>query len=354
MKDWKKATVGSGTSIRDTLRIIDESFLQIALVVDDDGRLLGTVTDGDVRRGLLRGLGLDSPVRDVANTKPVVASRGNDAAALQRLMKERSVRQVPLVDAAGRLVGLELLDELAAAPRRDNLVVLMAGGLGARLRPLTETCPKPLLHVGGKPILEIILEGFLAHGFRRFAISVNYMAQMIEAHFGDGSAWGADISYLRESIRLGTAGALSLLPARPEAPVLVMNGDLLTKVNFAALLDFHNENRAQATICVREYDLKVPFGVVEVEDNRLAALHEKPVQKFFVNAGIYVLEPGVVARIPRDAPYDMTTLFERLVEEGERPTVFPIREYWLDIGQMGDYERAVGEYGSMAGEQCRD
>jgi dTDP-glucose pyrophosphorylase len=354
MKDWKKATVAPEITIRETLRIIDRTSLQIALLVDAQGRLLGTVTDGDVRRGLLKGLDLDSPVTEVANTRPIVASMDEDPASLQRLMIERSVRQVPLVDSAGRLMGLELLKDLVARPQRENLVVLMAGGLGTRLRPLTESCPKPLLQVGGKPILEIIMEGLAASGFRRFAISVNYKAEMIESHFGDGSAWGLDISYLREPSRLGTAGALTLLPEALETPILVMNGDLLTKLNFAALLDFHAELGAKATICVREYDFEVPFGVVEVEGDRLTALHEKPVQKFLVNAGIYVLEPAAVARIPRGEPFDMTTLFQRLVEEGERPAVFPIREYWLDIGHMGDYQRAAGEFVKLAGEDCLD
>lgn len=344
MKDWKKAAVAPGATIRETLRVIDQSVTQVALVVDSTDRLIGTVTDGDVRRGLLRGLSLDQTVDHVTNVNPIVVDAGEDASTIQRVMRDRCINQVPLLDDHGRVVGLKLLKEYLAAPKYDNFVVLMAGGLGTRLRPLTETCPKPLLQIGGKPILEIILENFKSQGFRRFAIAVNYMAEMIEDHFGDGSSWGVDINYLREQSRLGTAGALRLLPETPSKPIIVMNGDLLTKVNFGHLLDYHIEFKAKATICIREYDIKVPFGIVEVQEHHLVALQEKPVQKFFVNAGIYVLEPEVLQAIPLDVPYDMTTLFEGLVTRRELPAVFPVREYWLDIGQLDDYQRALEDF----------
>lgn len=341
MKDWKKAAVAPGASIRETLRVIDLSVTQVALVVDADGHLKGTVTDGDVRRGLLRGLSLDQPVELVTNVHPTVAHAGDDAATIQRIMRERSISQLPLLDDQGRVMSLQLLKEYLALPKYDNLVVLMAGGLGTRLKPLTETCPKPLLQIGGKPILQIILESFRSQGFRKFAISVNYKAEMIESHFGDGSEHGVEISYIREPSRLGTGGALRLLPELPGKPIIVMNGDLLTKVNFGHLLDYHAKFKAKATICVREYDMKVPFGIVQVQGDHLLDLQEKPVQRFFVNAGIYVLEPEVISHIPEDTAYDMPTLFQELSAKGERPAVFPIREYWLDIGQMDDYERAM-------------
>ena len=344
MKEWKNAVVTPGATIRETLRIIDLSVTQIALVVDSDGRLTGTVTDGDIRRGLLRGLILDDSVELVANTHPIVAHAGDDPSTIQRIMRNRSVYQIPIVDEKCCLVGLELLKEYLVETKHDNIVVLMAGGLGTRLKPLTETCPKPLLQVGGKPILEIILESFKFQGFRRFAIAVNYMAEMIEGYFGDGTSWEVDISYLRERSRLGTAGALRLLPELPSQPIIVMNGDLLTKVNFKNLLDYHSESKTKATLCVREYDIKVPFGIVEVKENHLVALHEKPVQKFFVNAGVYVLEPDVIKKIPPNKPYDMTSLLEGMVAQGDHPAVFPIREYWLDIGQADDYQRALDDY----------
>ncbi len=344
MKNWKKASVAPGATIRETLRVIDQSVTQVALVVDSTDRLIGTVTDGDVRRGLLRGLSLDRSVDLVTNVNPIVVNAGEDATTIQRIMHDQCVNQIPLLDDQGRVVSLELLKEYMATATHDNLVVIMAGGMGTRLRPLTETCPKPLLQIGGKPILEIILESFKSQGFSRFSIAVNYMSEMIEDHFGDGSAWGVDISYLREQSKLGTAGALGLLPEFPNKPFIVMNGDLLTKVNFGNLLDYHVEFKAKATICVREYDVKVPFGIVEVQEHHLIALQEKPVQKFFVNAGIYVLEPEVIAAIPPNVPYDMTTLCEELVSRKELPAVFPIREYWLDIGQIDDYRQAMEDF----------
>jgi NDP-sugar pyrophosphorylase family protein len=239
---------------------------------------------------------------------------------------------------------VELLDYLLEAPERENWVVLMAGGLGTRLAPLTDNCPKPLLKVGNKPILETIIENFISHGFKRFYLSVNYKAEMIEEYFGDGSRWGAEIRYLREDKKMGTAGALGLIPEPLTQPFLVMNGDLLTKVNFSQLLNFHQEQNAHATMCVREYDFQVPYGVVSVDKHRIKSIEEKPVHRFFVNAGIYVLDPEAVSLIPADMPYDMTSLFEQMTANEREVIAFPVREYWLDIGHRDDFERAAGDF----------
>lgn len=349
----KEFLLSPSDSIRRAMAAINAASPQCGLVVDGQGRLVGSLTDGDVRRGLLAGVQLDEPVERVMFKTPLAAPQAISQDQARVLMRGRQVKFLPLLDEERRVVGLATLESLEDR-RQENLVVLMAGGLGTRLRPLTDSCPKPLLQIGGKPILEIILEGFAAHGFHRFAIAVNYKAEMIESHFGNGSNWGVEISYLREPRRLGTAGALSLLPKQERLPLLVMNGDLLTKIHYGYLMDFHAELGGKATICVREYDVKVPFGVVEIKDHRLTALHEKPVQKFFVNAGIYVLEPEVLSLIPPGEQYDMTTLFAELLEKGERPAVFPVREYWLDIGQMGDYLRATGEYGELLGSGAND
>lgn len=343
-----------GDSIRQAVAAMNAASPQCGLVLDEAGRLVGTLTDGDVRRGILAGVQLDEPVERIMFRTPTTASRDLPLEQARALMRARQVKFLPLLAPEGALAGLAVLEAFAGPLAEENLVVLMAGGLGQRLRPLTDDCPKPMLRIGSKPILEIILEGLVAHGFHRFALAVNYKAEMIEAHFGSGEDWGVEISYLREPCRLGTAGALSLLSEKESAPLLVMNGDLLTKINYGFLLDFHAELGAKATICVREYDVKVPFGVVEIKEHRLTALHEKPVQKFFVNAGIYVLEPEALAVIPPGEQYDMTTLFAELLERGERPAVFPIREYWLDIGQMGDYLRASGEYGELCGNGGND
>ena len=347
MRNWMSACIGPATSIRDTIRKIEESSLQIALVVAEDQKLLGTVTDGDIRRGLLKGMSLDDSAEKVMNRKPTCAGPGDDRDRILATLRERCIHQIPIIDAAGRLVGLEVLDKLLNPATRPNWVVLMAGGLGARLSPLTDECPKPMLEIGGRPILETILASFVQHGFRQFYISVNHHAPAIMEHFQDGKRWSVDIQYLREASALGTAGALSLLPQAPEHPILVMNGDVLTKVNFAQLLDFHVKGGAKGTMCVREYAHQVPYGVIHLDGYQILQIEEKPSQKVFVNAGIYVLEPEALKLVPQDRPFDMTTLFERLVEEKLSTAVFPLREYWLDVGQHSDLARAVGEFYSV-------
>lgn len=344
MAQWLDVVVSPDTPLNEAIKRIDASALQVALVLDGERHLVGMVTDGDIRRALLAGHGLDIPVRRVMNDHPRSMPEGTSRDDLVAMMRRHSIRHIPLVGADGHVSGLATADGLAGHGRRDNWVVLMAGGLGSRLRPLTDDCPKPMLKVGDKPLLQTILEKFIDDGFHRFYISVNYMADRIIEHFGDGRQWGVEIAYLHETQRLGTAGALSLLPSVPTEPLLVMNGDLLTKVNFRQLLDFHIDHRSEATMCVREYDFQVPYGVVTSEGHRIVSIDEKPIHHVFVNAGIYVIEPSAVERIPRDQFFDMPTLFTQLVQGGQETAVFPIREYWLDIGHMADYQRANGEY----------
>jgi dTDP-glucose pyrophosphorylase/predicted transcriptional regulator len=341
MKNLKELLVRPAASIRDAIERIDVGSMQIALVVDETGRLVGTVTDGDVRRGLLRGIGLEQPVDRVMNPKPTVAHVSQDRDSVKALMRSTGLRQIPILDDDGRVIDLiELMNEFISGATRDNWVVLMAGGLGTRLRPLTEDVPKPLLPVGGRPLIENIVTRMVEQGFRRFFISVNYKGDMIKAHFGDGSRWAAQIDYLEEPMRLGTAGALSLLPAVPRSPFLVVNADLLTKVNFSQLIDFHIHHASRATMCVREHDLKVPFGVVTLDEHHVIAIDEKPTHRFFINAGIYLLEPSVLDYARPNTYMDMTTLFEQLIRDGASISAFPIREYWRDIGQHDDLERA--------------
>lgn len=344
MKDWKKVLVSPSTPMLQAIKIIDVSSLQIALVVDGEGRLKGTVTDGDIRRGLLKGITLERHVSEVMNQSPTVARLNDGKENILSLMKTKELRQIPVLDDSGVVVGVEFLDELIQLRKRDNRVVLMAGGVGSRLRPLTDECPKPLLKVGSKPILETIIENFIEYGFHCFTLSVNYKAEMLKDYFGDGSRWGVEISYLHEGKAMGTAGPLGLLPEKPSQPILVMNGDLLTKVNFQQLLDYHQEQVAQATMCVREYTFQIPYGVAKMEKHRLIDIEEKPVQQYFVSAGIYVLEPGTLNLIPADAYFDMPDLFKRIIAKRMEVATFPIREYWLDIGRMEDLERAKGEY----------
>jgi len=305
------------------------------------------VTDGDIRRGILKGLAFSEPVRQIMNPRPTVMAGDSGREMALAMMKRKGLHHLPLVDGEGVVIGLDTLDEMIQSRVKDNWVVLMAGGLGSRLRPLTQDCPKPMLKVGNKPLLETIIENFVEHGFRRFYISVNYMAEVVKSYFGDGSRFGIEIRYLHESKRLGTAGALSLLPEAPGEPLFVMNGDLLTKVNFGQLLDFHLTHGALATMCVREYDHQVPYGVVKIDNHRITGIEEKPVQRFFVNAGIYVLAPEALRFIPAQEALDMPALFQQMIVQGRETVVFPVREYWLDVGHLADYERANGEYQSV-------
>jgi dTDP-glucose pyrophosphorylase len=334
------------TTILKAIEVIEKSALQVAVVVDSEKHILGLVTDGDIRRGILGNISLEAPVEKVMNRTPVIARQDQSSDDILEIMRSNRFHHIPVVDGSNCLVGLVTIDDLikSGSRARDNWVVLMAGGLGTRLRPLTEECPKPLLKIGNRPILETILLNFKEHGFRRFYLTVNYMADMIKEYFGNGSKWGVEIRYIQENIRMGTAGALSLLPEKPESAVFVMNGDLLTNVNFGSMLDFHLEHEAYATMCVREYDYQVPYGVVNVDQHHLKSIVEKPLQHFFVNAGIYILNPNALDYIPENSFFDMPELFERLVRENAETIVFPIREYWLDIGRMEDYDRANGEY----------
>lgn len=335
--------VEPATAILDVIKIIDARRTQIALV-HREGHLVGTVTDGDVRRGILAGIPFDAPVSKVMNTSPVTAPAKTTNDEAIEIMKKHSIHQLPLVDETGKIVDLKFLDDIWRRPGEENWVVLMAGGLGQRLRPLTEECPKPMLRVGGRPILETILTGFLEHGFRHILISVNYKADSIKEYFGDGREWDAEISYIDESERGGTAGALALLPDRPRKPFFVMNGDVLTKVNFRQLMQFHTEHAALATMGVREYRLKIPYGVVTMNDLVVGAIDEKPEQKFFVNAGIYVLDPGALDHLDGDRVIDMPQLFQRMMARGHAPAAFPLREYWIDIGRMDDVEQAESDF----------
>ena len=341
---WQDAVVGEDLPLLDAIARLDAAALQILIVTDAEGRLAGTLTDGDVRRAILRQLSLDSPVADAMHRSPTTIPVGASREEAIGRMRERRLRHLPIIDGGGRPVGLELLDEVAAPATRPNAVVLMAGGLGTRLRPLTETTPKPLLRVGGRPLLETIVESFADHGFTRFFLSINYRADQVEAYFGDGSQLGVEVDYLREDEALGTAGALSLLPEAPTEPIVVMNGDILTRLDFGQLIDFHSRTHAELTMCVREYEMQVPYGVVEVEGERVTSLVEKPTARHFVNAGIYVLAPSLIANIRRGERLDMTDLAQRVMAGNGRLSAFPIREYWLDIGHLKDYERAQADF----------
>lgn len=349
MTDLADVLISQDMPIVKALEKLVRNMRQIVLVVDEDRRLLGTVTDGDVRRGLLRQIDLEQPVSEIMNDSPATVPPETTKSACLRIMQEREYLQLPVVDEDGTVVGLEVLSDLLRENRFENPVVILAGGKGSRLMPLTQDTPKPMLPVGGRPMLETIIEGFAQTGFSRFYLSVNYKSELIEEHFKDGSDLGVRIDYIREEQPLGTAGALSRLPQKPDLPVIVMNGDVLTSVDFEQLVSFHREQKADATMCVREYDFEVPYGVARTDGTRLVGISEKPVQKFFVNAGIYLLNPDMLDFIPKDTPFDMPELFERVMAAGMTASVFPLREYWMDIGRLSDFEQAQRDFPEIFG-----
>ena len=334
-------------TIREALEIIDKGSMQIALVVDEKNKLLGTITDGDIRRGILRGLDINSSIETIIYKKPAVAKINNTKEEILRIALKRKLHQIPIVDDDGVVLDLKEIEELIEPKIRTNKVILMVGGLGTRLRPLTKDMPKPMLKVGNKPILQTIVEKFAEYGFVNITMCVNFNASIIRDYFGDGKEFGVNIDYVLEQKRMGTAGALSLLKERPSEPFFVMNGDLLTNVNFEHIFNYHTLHKATATMCVREYDYEVPYGVVKMNDNKITAIAEKPVQKFFVSAGIYMLSPEILDLIPQDEFYDMPTLFEKAIAQDKNVISFPIHEYWIDIGRLEEYQKANEEYAKI-------
>lgn len=342
---WKKSLVMVTANVGQIIRNLDESKLQIALVISDAGSLLGTITDGDIRRGLLRGLSLSSPIDSIIHRDPLVVPSRFDRETVLQIMQSNRIRHMPVVDDSHRVVGLHTLEMVSSRVARPNLMVIMAGGQGSRLRPYTENCPKPLLPVGGKPMLEHIIERARAEGFSHFMIAVHYLGDMIEAHFGDGSRWQVQIEYLREEAPLGTAGALGFLSPRPEMPFLVSNGDVLTDIRYGELLDFHCRHRASATMAVRLHEWQHPFGVVHTKGVDIVDIEEKPVSRSHINAGVYVLEPSTLDALIVGEQCDMPTLFCRTQARAARTIVYPMHEPWLDVGRVDDYtsaQEAVG------------
>jgi len=347
MKNIENILVHETTSIREVLTIIDAGAVQIALVVDVSQKLIGTVTDGDIRRGLLKGLTLDDTIESIVFRTPTTAKLSDSKENIIKKSLVKKLHQIPIVDEQNCVVGLKEIEELVKPKVKPNKVILMVGGLGTRLHPLTQDTPKPLLKVGDKPILQTIVERFADYGFIQIVMCINYKGHMIQDYFGDGHKFGVQIEYVLEEERMGTAGALSLLNHVPSEPFFVMNGDLLTNVNFESLLNYHQAQNAQATMCVREYDFQVPYGVVSVDGNKVTSIEEKPVHKFFVSAGIYMLSPSALNLIPSNQYYDMPTLFEKIISSNESVVSFPIHEYWLDIGRMSEYDQANREYGEV-------
>lgn len=338
--DVSKITIPEDAPMRRAIEIIDRSGLKIALVVCPDRKLIGIVTDGDIRRALLAERSLDTPVGEFMRRQPRAALLGTDKGVLLNRLRHEQILHLPIVDESGELKDLAYLPLFEQLSNNDNQVIVMAGGLGTRLRPLTESLPKPLIPVRGRPLIDGIIDNLVAQGFTDITFCVNYLGHMLEDHLEDGTKYGARFSYVREEQRLGTAGALALLPSKPNTSFFVMNADIVTTVDFQAMLEFHKSSSVVASIAVNSFTYEVPFGVVEIDGKNLSRIREKPQYNFLVNAGIYLLEPSALGVVPVDTYYDMTTLFEDLIANDMPAAVFPVRENWIDIGRPEDLMRA--------------
>lgn len=348
-RDFSSLVVSQDTTLRNVISCIDKNGKGIAIVLDNDNHLIATVTDGDIRRAILAGIDVDLTINDLLHRRaqtspegPITAPLGTSDANLLHIMAETTVRHIPLVDAENRVVDVALLSELVKEFELPLRAVVMAGGFGTRLRPLTDEIPKPMLPIGNRPLLELIVEQLREAGIRQVNVATHYKGEVISEHFKDGQDFGVDIRYVKEDQPLGTVGALSLLEESDE-PMLVINGDILTRVDFRAMLQFHREHNADLTVAVRQYELSVPYGVVDTDGVAVRGIYEKPVVKQFINAGIYLLNPAVKLMIPNGQPYDIPDLIQLLLKEARTVVCFPIREYWLDIGKADHYDQAKSD-----------
>lgn len=337
---WRTTVLPLNSSIKQAIAKLNDTGLQIILALDENDILLGTVTDGDIRRGLLRGLTLDEPIESVMRSNSLLVPPEMSRDIVLQFMHANRVRQLPVVDANHKVVGLHFWDEIDSSVARPNLMVIMAGGLGTRLRPHTETCPKPMLPVAGKPMLEHIIVRAKEEGFGYFILAIHYLGHLVEEYFGNGEQLDVRIDYLKETTPLGTAGALGLLNPRPELPFVVTNGDVLSDVKYGELLDFHARHAAVATMAVRLYEWQHPFGVVQTRGLDIIGFEEKPIARTHINAGIYALSPEALAAMTPNSSYDMPSLFEQLQSVGKRTVAYPMHEPWLDVGRPDDLQRA--------------
>jgi len=333
---WHQAILPVNATIDQVIRNLDKIAIKIVLVANEAGVLEGTISDGDIRRGLLKGLGMNSSIASIIHRNALVVPPELGRELVMQLMVANKIQQIPVVDEQQHVVGLHLWDEVATSSARSNLMVIMAGGMGTRLHPHTENCPKPLLSVAGKPILEHIIERAKQDGFNQFVLAIHYLGHMIEEYFGNGERLGVQINYLREESPLGTAGALGLLNPFPDAPFVVTNGDVITDIRYGELLDFHTKHAAAATMAVRIHEWQHPFGVVQTRGVEIVGFEEKPIARSHINAGVYALDPEALNVLTADAHCDMPTLFERLQAKAQRTVAYPMHEPWLDVGRPDD------------------
>ena len=341
-----KDTISPDINILMAIEAIEKSFRRMVVACDDNGRLLGSLTDGDIRRCILRGCDLKSNIKEALNSEPIVAKENTSKIELYKLMRKNNVLAIPLVDNQSKFVRLvdikEIYSEvnLPLPEQTFKCVVIMAGGLGSRLRPLTNAMPKPMLEIGGLPLLERQIKLLSKFGIKKIYLSVNYLSDIISNYFKDGSEFGLQIKYLRETNKTGTAGSLSLLDELPSGPFLVLNGDILTNFNINGLYEFHSSQKSDLTVASVDYSISVPYGTLNVNGTKLESIVEKPTIRYLCNAGIYVLNPNCIKHIPKGKEYNMTDLISSYICKSKNINVFPLHEYWMDIGNIDDLNKA--------------
>lgn len=351
---WRNAILDSNATVEQAIENLNNFSLQIVLIVSDNGALEGTVCDGDLRRGLLRGLTMQSSIGEVVNRNPLVVPRDLGIDMIKRIMSANNIRQIPIVDERNSLVGLHLWDLILKPEERLNTMIVMAGGQGKRLRPYTEDCPKPMLHVAGKPMLEHILLKGIEEGFSSFIISVGYLGHMIQEYFENGHKLGVNIEYIEESEPLGTAGSLSLVERAFELPIVVTNGDVISNICYQKILNFHTQNQACATMAVYAHEWQNPYGVVQMNGIDIVGFEEKPVVSSHINAGVYGLSSCALQYLKKNSYCDMPTLFERLKNDKQRIVAYPMHEDWIDVGRPGDLLKANEDNGISEATRLRD
>ena len=344
---WRKAVLPETSTVGEVISNLDNIGFRIALVVDKDNKFLGTISDGDIRRGLLKGLNLDSPINDIIFRNPLVVPPGISRDLVVQMMMANKIYQIPAIDDDQQLVGLHLWDKISTTEERSNIMVIMAGGKGTRLMPYTDDRPKPMVEVAGKPMLEHIIERAKLDGFNHFVLAIHHLGNIIEDYFGNGECLDVKIDYLRENSPLGTAGALSLLNIKPNLPFVVTNGDVLSDIRYGDILDFHNLHEASGTMAVRIHEWQHPFGVVEMQGIHIIGFEEKPLARSHINAGIYVLSPVALDELKLGESCNMPILFERLKAKSKITVAYPMHEPWLDVGRPSDFESANNKLKSV-------
>ena len=341
IKNWSRTILSQDSIMQDAIKVLNNESFRIVLVADKNNKLLGTITDGDVRRAIMKNISMESKLKTFMYKKPTTLKHPYKKENALSIMKKNSLLHLPILDNKGKIIDLEILQNLLEENKQPYSVLIMAGGFGKRLMPITKNIPKPLLLISNKPILEIIIEQLSKNHFKKIFISTFYKSEMIQNYFRDGKEWNLDITYLREKKQLGTAGSLSLIPKNHRAfPILVMNSDLLTKLDFDELMLFHKKKKNMVTVCIRKKTFNIPYGVVKHSNDRIKEIIEKPSQEFFINAGIYVIDPQIFAKVKKNQYLDMTDLIKECIKNKLKVVPFPIHEYWSDIGLKEDFKSA--------------